>query len=499
MPLPRLSFLALVITFIAASATLSAERLNVLFIAVDDLRPELGAYGSRAITPNIDRLAASGLRFDRAYCTQAVCGASRLSLMTSLYPEYTKERSHHVRNWRNRHPEWVTLNQLFNENGYTTAGVGKIYHAWDGPDTDYENWGNWSGTQGFRYLNSETMEKAKLQAESLGKEFTRGPTTEIGTLEHAEELYFDGWRAREGARQLERVAAYDKPFFLAVGFSLPHLPFAAPKKYWDLYERDSFSMPDNLGIPPGYPIYAANQTPGEMRRYSDVPVGYNPKEFSDEMNKRLIHGYHASVSYTDRNVGLLLEALEASGKADNTIIVLWSDHGWKLGDHFSWCKHTNFEVDTRVPLIVYHPKMEVARGSTDAIVELIDLYPTLAELCGLEAPDYIQGKSFKSLLEDPATSHRKFAYSSYPRRPKDDIIGHSIRNERYRYTEWWDAETDEVLARVATDLSKDPGEQTNALLDDPELVETFAPILKQRVQTARVLQREEAGSSVLAR
>jgi iduronate 2-sulfatase len=468
--------------------------MNVLFIAVDDLRPELGVYGSRALTPNIDRLAESGLQFNRAYCNQAVCGASRLSLMAGLYPEYTDERSFHVRDWRQRHPEVVTLNQLFKQNGYATVGLGKIYHAWSGPDTDLENWTEWVPPQGSKYADPETVELGKQQARAFGKEFVRGPTTEAGKAPDAADKYFDGWRAAEGVRQIEKLAAADTPFFLAVGFSKPHLPFTAPVKFWDLYERESFSMPDNPGIPPGYPEYAANQRPGEMRHYSDVPPPSdgktdqpNPKEFPEAMNKRLIHGYHAAVSYTDRNIGKLMEALEKSGKADHTIIVLWGDHGWKLGDHSSWCKHTNFECDTRVPLLIVHPKMKSVHGTTDALVELIDLYPTLAELCGLEAPGHLQGQSLVPLLQDPAAEHRDYAYSSYPRRPDDDIVGHSIRSARYRYTEWWDAGTDEILARVATDLVADPGETTNALVDHPELAETFSRDLKEIVLQARTL------------
>lgn len=464
------------------------DRPNVLFIAVDDLRPELGIYGSRARTPNIDRLARSGLQFDRAYCAQAVCGPSRLSLMTGLYPEMTGERSTHVPNWRDRLPDVVTLNQFFFENGYETVGIGKVYHSWEEPEADPGNWTRWIATQGEKYyVDAATVELGKQQAEAFGVEFKRGPTTEAATDPNAAEMYHDGFRAREGARQLELAAASGKPFFFAVGFVRPHLPFAVPDEYWDLYDRESFSMPENLGWPPGYPEYARNARPGEMRVYSDVPPGGNPLDFPDEMNKRLIHGYHAAVSYADRNVGMILDALERTGKAENTIIVFWGDHGWKLGNHSSWCKHTNFEVDTRVPLIIVDPRREGARGTTDALVELIDLYPTLAELCGLETPDALQGKSLVPVLENSEQSHRDYAYSSYPRRPDDDIIGHSIRNQRYRYTEWWDAKTDEVLARVATDLILDPGETTNALVEQPGLAEKFSRDLKQIVKDTRGL------------
>jgi len=354
-------------------------------------------------------------------------------------------------------------------------------------------------TQGSKYADPETVELGKRQAEAFGKPFKRGPTTEAGKAEDAAERYFDGYRAREGVRLMRKLAAAEEPFFLAVGFSKPHLPFTAPDEFWDLYDRDSFSMPDNLGIPPGYPEHAANQRAGEMRHYSDVPPASdgrsepNPREFSEAMNKRLIHGYHASVSYTDHNVGKLLDALEASGVAENTIVVLWGDHGWKLGDHASWCKHTNFEIDTRVPLLVRHPELGAARGETNAIVELIDLYPTLAELCGLEAPAYLQGESLVPVLENPRSAHRRFAYSSYPRRPDDDIIGHSIRNARYRYTEWWDAETDELLDRVLTDLIQDPGETTNLLPQKAELADKFSGSLGIIVEQARTLPHKHTG------
>lgn len=485
----RLSFLLLSVVFPLCAYS---EHKNVLFIAVDDLRPELGVYDSRALTPNIDRLAESGLQFNRAYCNQAVCGASRLSLMMGLYPEYNNERNYHVKDWRERHADVVTLNQFFKENGYTTVGLGKIYHRWSGPDVDLDNWTEWISTEGVQYADPTTLQLGKKQAEAFGKEFKRGPTTEAALSQNAEDEYFDGWRASEGARQIKQLAASDKPFFLAVGFSKPHLPFNAPVDFWDLYEREDFSMPDNSGVPPGYPEYARNARPGEMRHYSDVPPASdggenpNPVEYSEEMNKRLIHGYHACVSYTDRNIGKLLEALEKSGEADNTIIVLWSDHGWKLGDHSSWCKHTNFEIDTRVPLLIVDPDMDSAKGSTDALVELVDLYPTLAELCGLEKPAHLQGQSLVPVLEDPEDPHRDYAYSSYPHE-KDTIIGHSIRNQQYRYTEWWDAETDEVLARVATDLNADPEETTNVLPGNEELGMKLSGDLKDIVIQSRSL------------
>ena len=226
-------------------------------------------------------------------------------------------------------------------------------------------------------------------------------------------------------------------------------------------------MPPNRGIPPGYPIHAANPSASEMKSYSDFE-GNGPADFSDATNRRLLHGYAAATSYADACVGRVLRALEASGLSENTIVILWGDHGWKLGDHSSWCKHTNFECDTRVPLLVRDPRMEGGK-TTNRLVELIDLYPTLCELTGLPTPNHCQGRSFVHLLKDPEAGHRLDAYSSYPTH-KD--AGHSIRFKNCRYTEWRDSE-EKVVASVLTDLRADPGEETN-LVNDSSYAEDLA-------------------------
>lgn len=451
-----------------------AQRPNVLFIAVDDLRPELACYGTAAVTPNIDQLAASGVRFSRAYCNQAVCGASRVSIMTGLYPEFTGERSYHVTDWRKRWSDVVTLNQLFKQSGYTTVGLGKIYHGTAGPGVDPDNWTQWIKVSGKQY----SVAKPKDFRQRNGKR--RGPSTEASDA--ADDAHADGSRAAAGANQIRKLAKKDEPFFLAVGFTKPHLPFVAPKKYWDLYDRSSFSMPENLGIPPGYPKYASNERAGELRAYSDIPVNAATGAFPDALNKRLLHGYHACVSYTDRNIGVLLSALKESGADKNTIVVLWADHGWKLGDHTSWCKHTNFECDARVPLIIRQPGG--APAQTNALVELVDLYPTLCDLCTLDPPKHLQGKSLASVLKDPSREHRPAAYSSYPHSDKKRaLVGHSIRNARYRYTEWWDKKTDEVVDSALTDIVADPGETTS--VQDDALKSDLSAQLRSRVLAAR--------------
>jgi len=466
------------------------ERPNVLFIAIDDLRPELGCYGSRAITPNIDRLAGSGLRFDRAYCNQAVCGASRVSLMTSLYPEFTNERTYHVGGWRKRWENIVTLNQHFTDNDYTTVGLGKIYHRRGGDGADLEHWSEWLVfNQGKLYADPKSLELTRVSKRKSGQNSkTKGPATE--SIDVPSDTYKDQQLALEGARQIQKLAASGQPFFLAVGFEKPHLPFNAPKKFWNLYERESFTLPENVDIPPGYPHYASNRRAGELRGYADIPRTSNGPGsiFSMELNQRLMHGYMACVSYVDYNVGILLDALEQEGLVDNTVVVLWGDHGWKLGEHGSWCKHTNFEVDTRVPLIMRYPGMRSARGATQALVEFVDLYPTLSELCGLDAPPHVQGQSFLPVLKDPSAPHREFAYSSYPHNNpelKASMIGHSIRNQQYRYTEWWRQDNDQVVDRALTDLAKDPGETTSLLPDETSLADELSLKLKRRVLDAR--------------
>ena len=465
-----------------------ADRPNVLFIAVDDLRPELETYGAVPKTPNLNKIALTGVRFDRAYCQQAVCGASRLSIMSGLYPTMTKEQTFHVDGWRERHPDLLTMNQHFRKSGFKTIGIGKIYHGTQGVGVDPKNWNRWIKLDSPEYLVPENNEKmmAFKKAGKVGdeKDPPKGPTTESADVN--DNAYADGKRARRAAKILKGLseAKDKKPFFLAVGFTKPHLPFNAPKKYWDLYDRADFKMPPNKGLPPGYPSYAANLPAWEMKKYCDY-VGEMPTDFPEEMNQRLLHGYAACVSYMDANVGVVMDALAETGLDKNTIVVFWGDHGWKLGDHSSWCKHTNLECDTRVPLIVRAPGFSKDKQCNEE-VELIDLYPTLCELTGIKTPQHCQGKSFKGLLENPDSEHRDCAYSSYPAGKKQ--IGHSIRMGDVRYTQWHlNSDGSRTNKRVLTDLAKDPGEVTN-VIDDAAYSEILAKaekLLKQRIEKAK--------------
>lgn len=457
----------------------SDSQHNILFIAVDDLRPELACYGVDGIaTPNFDRLAKSGMRFERAYCQQAVCGASRLAIMGGLYPTHTREQTFHVDGWRRRHPDLVTMNQHFGRHGFKTIGLGKVYHNTSGPGVDTPHWDEWIKVRAPAYASATTQAayKAALASDSRQK---RGPATEMADV--PDDKFADGQRANKAKEILQRLATTGDRFFLAVGFTKPHLPFVAPKRYWDLYEREKFTMPLNVGIPPGYPPYAANLSASELRAYTDYE-GEMPTDFSDEVNQRLLHGYAACTSYVDACLGRVLNALDETGLAENTIVVLWGDHGWKLGDHSSWVKHTNFECDTRVPLLIRVPGKGRSK-STNRLVELIDLYPTLCELVDVPQPPHCQGRSFATLLDDPQAGHRYSAYSSYPAKGG---MGHSIRFQKYRYTEWRPRRGGAATAAVLTDLSADPGEVTNVIdsAEHAEAREQAKRLLEKRIQQA---------------
>ena len=458
-------------------------KMNVLFLAIDDLRPELGAYGSKVKTPNMDRLASSGMLFQRAYCQQAVCGASRLSIMGGLYPALTGEQTFHVDGWRDRHPNLKTINQHFREQGFRTLGMGKIYHGHTGAGVDPMNWDQWINVKDpGHYASQDSLEQLRKAIEEgkVGspRDPPKGPMTESADVH--DDTYVDGKRAARAGEVIKQLAQNkDKPFFLAVGLSKPHLPFVAPAKYWNLYQRESFRMPPNAGIPPGYPVFAANQNAPEMKKYSDFE-GLGPKDFSMATNQRLLHGYAAATSYVDACVGRILDSLERNGLADKTIVVLWGDHGWKLGDHSSWCKHTNFECDARVPLIVRDPRTQA--GRTPRLIELIDLYPTLCDLTGIPIPGHCQGRSFRAVLEDPEAGHRLDAYSTYP---AQKLMGHSIHHKHYRYTEWRDKEN-QTVSSVLTDLNADPGEVTN-VKNEPKYAEALALVrerLAERIKLA---------------
>src|SRR5688572_4947982 len=456
------SLLLLLCAVFPASA--QQQRPNILFIAVDDLRPETGCYGSKIVkSPNIDRLAARGLIFDRAYCQQAVCSPSRSSLMTGTRPDTTKVWDLQT-HFRKALPEVVTLGQHFKNNGYHVQGMGKIYHpgyddaptwsvAWQGPGRKAKADGLEESRQRVRRRRKGAKDAGKTQ-EQIGR--VRGPAFEGADV--PDETFADGVVAELAIAALKELKEKNQPFFLAVGFARPHLPFVAPKKYWDMYDPAQIELATNKFRPKEAPAYAV-QPGGEMRVYEGIPKGPIP----DDLARQLKHGYYASISYMDAQLGKVLDELDKLGLAQNTIIVLWGDHGWKLGEHDAWCKHTNVENDTNAPLILSAPGMKSAGKHTQALVEFVDVYPTLTELAGLPLPAHLEGTSAKPLLDDPTRSWKSAAFSQYPRTPAGKkLMGYTMRTDRYRFTRWvMRDEPSKVEAVELYDHKADPQENQN--------------------------------------
>lgn len=428
------------------------SRYNVLFIAVDDLRPELNCYGKSYIqSPNIDKLAAQGLIFNRAYCQQAVCSPSRTSLLTGLRPDATKIYDLQT-HFRTTVPNVVTLPEYFKKNGYHTVGMGKIFH---GNLQDEHSWSEpWWRPETTRspagYVKEENIVLDK------GKK-SKGPAFE--QAEMPDSAYKDGKMSIKAVETLRRIK--DKTFFLAVGFAKPHLPFIAPKKYWDMYDPAKIKVPDTTK-PVNVPQIALSNW-GELRAFKDIPA---KGPLSPDQSRQLMHGYYASVSHMDAQVGLILDELKRLNLDKNTIIILWGDHGWKLGEYGDWCKHTNFELDTRAALIVSVPQMKAKGNKTDALVEFVDIYPSLCKLAGLPLPKHLQGTSFTSLLKDPTLKGKAVALSQYPR--AGGMMGYSMRTERYRFISWQKKDQwNEAVAKELYDHKNDPDEKVN-LAEQPE-------------------------------
>ena len=409
---------------------------NVLFIAVDDLRTELNCYGSTHIhSPNIDRLAHEGLTFLRAYCQVPVCGGSRASLLSGLRP--TNER---FRNFDAQVDEdargTITLPQVFIENGYYTISNGKIFHETN--DANKRSWSEpaWMPEQDQReFLDPESRN-------FIGGLRNRGPFFESPDV--PDNAYPDGKIAEKTIGDLKRLSKMNKPFFLAVGFLKPHLPFYAPKKYWDLYEKNKIEISKNRERPVNAP--ESLQGSKEVLYYHDRNVEYN----SDEFHRIARHGYYACVSYTDALVGKVITTLDSLGLGENTIIVLWGDHGWNLGEHNFWSKHNTMHHSINAPLIISVPGYKGNLKSTN-LVEFIDIYPTLCELAGIVQPEHLEGTSLVPLLSDPGRKWKEAAFSRYK-------IGDAVISERYTYTRY---KSESISETMLYDLHSDPEENIN--------------------------------------
>ena len=500
------------------------KKPNILFIAIDDLRPELGCYGSEiAVTPNFDRIAAEGLLFERAYCQQAICSPSRASLMTGVRPE-TIGIIENYTYFRDINPDIITLPQYFIANGYETVYCGKVFH---GHFTDEKN--SWSRvparidiespnlTGGYALSENQEIykENKKAMVEKYGEAakygLGMGPAFECADV--PDQTYADGYNTdRAIATMKEMVEQGDKPFFLGLGFHKPHLNWVAPKRYWDLYDQSEIPLSSQTNAPDKGAAMGLHAS-FELRVRHGIPkLG----EIDPELARTLKHAYLACVSYIDAQIGRMLEAIDEAGIRDNTIIILWGDHGWHLGDMGIWGKATNYEIATRVPLMIRTPDMsDKVRGQTSrALVELIDMYPTLCDLAGLSLPEHLEGKSFAPLLDHPDQPWKTAAFSQFPTPAlrewaanplspgmretyfgplikeveeriveqqkekwnrdlfENRLMGYAMRTERYRFVVWKDytKPDSEPLYYELYDHESDPDETRNIADAKPELV-----------------------------
>jgi arylsulfatase A-like enzyme len=476
---------------------------NVLFIAVDDMRPELGCYGDDYMkTPNIDKLASQGTLFNRAYCQQAVCNPSRASLMTGLRPDSTKVHDL-VHHFRAGVPDVVTIAQLFKKHGYHSQAISKIYHRrLDDPQS-------WSVPQmrprAPTYIDPEIIKEIKRKRKELESKGIRtrrppgkkdpktGTTMALSTKKRvhvhgpsweapdvADNVLCDGKTADRIIELLKEFKKEDKPFFLGCGFIKPHLPFIAPKKYFDMYPPESIKLPDNRFHPKDVPALALHRS-GEFRAYSDIP---DEGPIPEEKLRDALRAYRACISYVDAQIGRVLDELDRLGLRENTVVVLWGDHGWHLGEQNLWGKMTNFEIATHVPMVISIPGQKNAGAKTEGLSEFVDIYPTLCDACGLPKPDNLEGASLIPLMDQPDRPWKTAAFSQYPRPghfPSEKNIkqmGYSMRTDRYRYTEWQDYKTGEVLARELYDYKTDPQGNVN-IANKPENAELIKKFSKQ--------------------
>ena len=476
----------------------SYSKKNILFIAVDDLKPLIGVYGdSFAVTPNIDELASYGTTFTNSHVQQAICAPSRVSLLTGLRPDLTEVWDLETQ-MRDRNPNIITLPQHYKDNGYKTVGMGKIFDnrsvdngldkkSWSVPyirvNVNHKIHGN--SITGFQSPeNKKILSEIRDKAEADGIpnqgmwQYLRSkhkPSTE--SFDISDDGYFDGAMTLKAVDQINKLSNSDQPFFLAVGFQKPHLPFVAPKKYWDMYERDEIQLSKYQKWARGTVKLVYNNN-GEMKSYTDIPNSFDENGLINiEKQKELIHGYYACVSYIDAQVGKILKAIKENNLLENTIIVLWGDHGWHLGDHGQWAKHSNFEQATRSPLIIVDPDSKM-NSTNSSPTESIDIFPTLMELSEIQAPDNLQGISLVPLLKGKSKKVKNYAISQYPR---GSVMGYAIRNERYRYVAWYKnrdlPKEKDIIIKELYDYKNDLDETVNIVGIERDLSEEFQIIL----------------------
>jgi iduronate 2-sulfatase len=472
-----------ILWFLLTSLTVfasAADRPNVLFIVADDLNCALGPYGDEAaITPNLDRLAARGLVFERAYCQQAVCNPSRSSFLTGLRPD-TVGVDDLRKGFREVAPggaTLVTLPEHFKNHGYFCQNIGKMFHNM-GETQDRRSWSIDEVLHKGTHADDTVYKNTPPHLRKDQPEF-KAPVTEA--LNVPDTAYRDGQIANLAAAMLREHAESDQPFFLAVGFWRPHLPFVAPKKYWDLYDPDKIPLPSAPYPPEGAPEIAMHESK-EIRGYGNTP---KDRDFTTDEIRDLRHGYYASISFMDAQIGEILDALEEGGHAEDTIVCFTSDHGFHIGEHSLWGKTTNFELDARVPLIIADPSALSAHGkTTKALAELVDLYPTLSTLAGIDGdlPKNLEGVSLAPVVIDPAATVQAAAFTQHQQPFYGPVSnwkawGYSARTDRWRYTEWRSIEDGSALAVELYNHEKDPDETINVAAEHPDVVAEHSALL----------------------
>lgn len=435
---------------------------NVLLLYMDDLRPELSAYGqSQIVSPNIDALAAKGVKFNNAYCNVPVCGASRASMLTGMLPTKTRFLNYNTFVEKET-PEAVTLPQLFKNNGYTTISNGKIYHHLDDRENDWNEVyrpyafdNNDKGLSPTDYWQSLWKDYQNPENIAEYKATNTGPAYEKAEVNDS--VYIDGLMTEKVIRDIKKLKNSDKPFFLTAGFISPHLPFNAPKKYWDFYNRNQIKQPENYNyIPENAPKMSISNWV-EMRAYSNIP---KEGQVSDSLAIDLIHGYYATISYVDALIGKIFDELIANDLDKNTIVVLVSDHGYNLQEHTQWAKFTNYNTSTQIPLIIYNPYSK-AKGERDALVDLVDMYPTLSELCQITTPkNQLDGTSLVSILDDKNKVGKAHVLIKKGN-------GFTLKTPNFSYTEFIKPEDNSTITSMLYDHRIDKDENVN-VVNNPE-------------------------------
>jgi len=462
----KLIILSLVLVFLSFKTTkeneekyTASKKKNILFIMVDDLRPELNIYGENKISsPHIDALAKSGVVFNRAYSNVPVCGASRASLLTGIRPT-SKRFLRYNASIKKEAPNELNLVKHLKNEGYTTISNNKITHL----KYDIEEWDEEWYPSSKKWRNYITEENILL--ESNGK---HGYAYESPDVD--DDAYNDGETANKSIQDLKNLKATGKPFFLAVGFVKPHLPFNAPKKYWDLYDSKKIELPKNNQFQANVPNRARHLW-GELRYYKDIP---KKGQVSNELAKKLIHGYYASVSYVDAQVGKLIKGLDDLGMRENTTIILVGDHGWSLMEHGLWVKHSNFEVALQVPLIISDSDIQKNK-KTNSIAELVDLYPSICDLANISKPAHLEGNSLTNALKNPSKVFKNKAYARYQK-------GETLIADNFFYTEW--QINDKTIAKMLYDHNTDPDENRNLAIEDRYkiVVDSLSNILNKKIK-----------------